>query len=53
MEKLHSDSYTDFVLFGGDGLFSLFVNALKDHPLAAELLKIPIALMPAGNLLLL
>ena len=46
---LKPGQFTDFVLFGGDGFYGIFLNLLNEHQYAEELLRIPIAIMPAGT----
>ena len=41
--------YTDFILIGGDGLFSQMINAIFKHPQKDKLLKMPIGVMPCGS----
>ena len=44
-----SNPYTDFILIGGDGLFSQMINAIYKHPQKNKLLKIPLGIMPWGS----
>ena len=37
------------MLYGGDGFFMLFVNALRQQENADDLLNTPMALMPGGK----
>lgn len=48
---LDADSliYTDFVCFGGDGLFNQLINAVFSHPQKEKLALIPIGVMPCGS----
>lgn len=48
MEKLDIDdsAYTDFVVVGGDGLFSQLLNEITKHPQRNKLMKMPIGFMP-------
>jgi diacylglycerol kinase family enzyme len=41
--------YTEFVIIGGDGLFSQLINGMNIHPSRDILLKMPIGLIPAGS----
>ena len=41
-------TYTDFVLVGGDGSFSQFINSLYRHPLRSQLMRVPVAILPGG-----
>lgn len=41
--------YTDFVIIGGDGLFSQLINAMHKHYEREKLLKYPIGLIPGGT----
>lgn len=41
-----SSSYTDFILLGGDGMFSQIINAIFKHSEKERLLQIPIGIMP-------
>ena len=47
--EIKPGQYTDFVIFGGDGFLGIFLNLLKDHPCAEELLSLPLAIMPGGT----
>ena len=51
VEGLNIDemSYTEFVVLGGDGLFSQLLNAIQKHPENKKLLSMPIGLMPCGS----
>jgi diacylglycerol kinase family enzyme len=41
--------YTEFIIIGGDGLFSQLINGMNIHPSRDILLKMPIGLVPAGS----
>lgn len=47
IKNLDNESYTDFVLIGGDGLFNQFINACNTHN--QSLLWLPIGILPGGS----
>lgn len=47
--QLKPNSYTEFVIVGGDGMFVNFVNAVYKHPDADQLLNLPIGILPGGT----
>ena len=46
---LESAQYTDFVVIGGDGMFSQLINSITKHPDRENLLKLPIGIIPGGS----
>lgn len=47
--KVEEMPFTEFVVIGGDGLFSQLLNSFGKHPNKEQLLKFPIGLMPGGS----
>lgn len=47
--KVEEMPFTEFIIIGGDGLFSQLLNSFGKHPKKEQLLKIPIGLMPGGS----
>lgn len=41
--------YTEFVIIGGDGLLSQYLNAVAKHPEKDALFKVPIGIVPGGS----
>jgi diacylglycerol kinase family enzyme len=41
--------YTEFVIVGGDGLFSQLINSMFKHYESEKLMKYPIGLIPGGT----
>ena len=41
--------YTDFVVIGGDGVFTQLLNTIMTHKHKNRLIKVPIGIMPGGS----
>lgn len=41
--------FTEFVMIGGDGLLSQFLNSVSQHPDKDLLFKLPIGIVPGGS----
>ena len=41
--------FTEFIVIGGDGVFSQVLNSIMSHPDRDNLVKFPIGLMPGGS----
>jgi diacylglycerol kinase family enzyme len=41
--------FTEFIIIGGDGLFSQLINAIHQHPEDDLIKTMPIGLIPGGS----
>lgn len=47
--NLKTSKFTEFIMIGGDGLLSQFMNAVGDHPDKDSIFKMPVGIMPGGS----
>jgi len=47
--KVEENSFTEFVIIGGDGVFGQVINSIMSHPDKEQLVDYPIGIMPGGS----
>lgn len=44
-----NNSFTEFIIIGGDGVFGQTLNSIMNHPDKENLINFPLGLMPGGS----